>query len=84
MQKEWPRIQVDSRFGYDVDFTVVPRERSLVSNKEHQLPEITILNCCWADIDVGGDKPFATRKAARKRINLSNARPSTVLPCIFF
>jgi hypothetical protein len=69
LKRDWLNIVAkNSVGGYDVDFTVVPRERDNSSNKEHKLPEPPILNCFWADLDVGDGKPFATKEAALRQI----------------
>jgi CHC2-type zinc finger protein len=69
IEKDWYNILAwNTTGGYDVDFTVVPRVRDAFRKKEHILPEPPILNCFWADLDVGEDKPFSSREAALRRI----------------
>jgi hypothetical protein len=60
-------------------FTVVPREREASSNKEHKLPDPPILNCFWADLDVGDGKPFSSRKAALRRIGKVGPDPTILV-----
>lgn len=80
IEKDWPRIEVYSReLGYDVDFTVVPRQRSHICDKEHKLPEPPILNCFWADLDVGEGKSFSNRKAALRRILKVEPEPNILV-----
>ena len=80
IEKDWYSIlAANSAGGYDVDFTVVPRQRNACRKKEHKLPEPPILNCFWADLDVGEGKPFSSRKAARRQIRKVGPEPNILV-----
>jgi hypothetical protein len=80
LKKNWLNILAkNSVGGYDVDFTVVPRERDDSRNKEHKLPEPPVINCFWADLDVGDGKPFASRKAALRQIAKVGPQPNIIV-----
>jgi hypothetical protein len=79
IREDWNSIVAINRAGYDVDYTVIPRERDGSPNKEHKLPERPILNCFWADLDVGDGKPFSSRKAARRQIRSVGPEPNIIV-----
>jgi hypothetical protein len=80
IKQDWYNILAkNSVGGYEVDFTVVPRETDASRKKEHSLPEPLILNCFWVDLDVGEGKPFSSRKAALRRIGKVGPDPTILV-----
>jgi hypothetical protein len=79
LQKQWVEIEDRNSSGFDIHYTVLPRLRKIHGKKEHPLPDIPIVSCVWADLDVGRGKPYRRLTDALHKMRDTEPYPNIVV-----
>jgi hypothetical protein len=72
LEHGWPELTTLNDSGYNIFFTVVPRN----PKSDHKLPEPLVLPCLWADLDVGKDKAHQSVNDAMASLAKCDAKPT--------
>lgn len=75
----WPEIRELNESGWDIDFTVVPRLRETHGHGEHPLPQIPVVSCIWADLDVGSKTAYPTISDALNGLDAVKPLPNIIV-----
>jgi hypothetical protein len=79
LEKQWIEIEDRNQSGFDIHYTVLPRLRKFHGKKEHPLPEMLVVPCLWADLDVGAGKPYKRTIDALYRIRDTKPYPNIIV-----